>query len=76
MTRRNERHIQAWKLLRRKQSMPQDPGPSTEKTTANTPVSGTDPGGTRPAPATGKPASRQEVRSGDQNADPSHETSR
>jgi len=57
--------------------MPQDTTPQNEtKTTANTPVSGTDPGGTRPAPKTGKPAPRPEVQSGDQNVNPAHGTDR
>ncbi|WP_171034100.1 hypothetical protein [Lichenicoccus roseus] len=46
-----------------------------EKTTANTPVSGTDPGGTRPAPPKDTPE-KQPVQSGDQNANPSRVTDR
>ena len=48
----------------------------SDKTTANTPVSGTDPGGTRPAPNSGKPGKQQEVQSGDQNTNPTHGTDR
>ncbi len=41
-----------------------------DKTTANTPVSGIDPGGTRPAPGKDKPAERPQVQSGDQATNP------
>ncbi len=58
-------------------SMVQDSGSKgLDKTTANTPISGTDPGGTRPAPTSGKPAARPEVQSGDQNTNPPHGTDR
>ena len=50
--------------------------PQPDKTTANTPISGTDPGGTRPAPSGGKPTPRPPVQSGDQNTDPPHGTDR
>ena len=50
--------------------------PQPDKTTANTPVSGTDPGGTRPAPTSGKSVPRPPVQSGDQNRDPPHGTDR
>ena len=53
-----------------------DPDAESAKTTANTPVSGTDPGGTHPKPAAGQPASRPQVQSGDQNANPPHGTDR
>ena len=47
-----------------------DPAPESEKTTGNAPVSGVDPGGTRPKPGGDKPATRPQVQSGDQNANP------
>ncbi len=53
-----------------------DPAPETATTTANTPVSGTDPGGTRPKPASAKPTTQQQVQSGDQNVNPPHGTDR
>ncbi len=46
-----------------------------EKTTSNTPVAETDPGGTRPAPAKSTP-DKQPVQSGDQNANPPRGTDR
>jgi len=61
----------------RSSGMSQDKGSQeSDKTTANTPISGIDPGGTRPAPASGKPAKRPEVQSGDQNTDRPHGTDR
>ena len=53
-----------------------DPAPDTAKTTANTPVSDIDPGGTRPKPAGDKAATPQQVQSGDQNVNPPHGTDR
>ncbi len=50
--------------------------PETAKTTANTPVSDIDPGGTRPKPADSKPTTQQQVQSGDQNVNPPHGTDR
>nr|WP_321984650.1 hypothetical protein [uncultured Lichenicoccus sp.] len=46
-----------------------------EKTTSNTPVSETDPGGTRPAPPKSTP-DKPPVQSGDQNANPRRGTDR
>jgi hypothetical protein len=48
------------------------------KTTANTPVSGTDPGGTRPAPKGGTPdaSAKPPVQSGDQNVNTPRGTDR
>jgi hypothetical protein len=59
--------------------MSQDQGSQqSDKTTANTPVSGTDPGGTRPAPkggASGAPA-KPPVQSGDANVNTPRGTDR
>ena len=46
------------------------------RTTANEPVSGNDPGGTRPAPTHDQPKTRPDVQSGDQNTDPKRSTDR
>ncbi len=53
-----------------------DPASDSEKTTANTPISDIDPGGTRPKPASDKPAVRPQVQSGDQNVNPPRGTDR
>ena len=57
--------------------MPEDnDAPKSDRTTANAPVSDIGAGGTRPAPAPGKPASKPPVESGDQNTNPDHGTDR
>ncbi len=53
-----------------------DTAPEVAKTTANTPVSDIDPGGTHPKPADSKPTTQQQVQSGDQNVNPPHGTDR
>ena len=53
-----------------------DTGGMPDKTTGNAPVSGTDSGGTRPAPKDGRPAPRPDVQSGDQNDNPVRNTDR
>ena len=57
--------------------MPKAPDPQQpDKTTANTPVSATDPGGTHPSPSAGKPVPRPKVESGDENRAPARNTDR
>jgi len=56
--------------------MSQESTQQSDKTTANTPVSGTDPGGTRPAPKHGGGAPKPPVQSGDQNVNTPRGTDR